>query len=132
MSIQKIELKPIGIIHTPYLESKDIPIQGTFKPEGEGYTDLEEQYAGGLQDLDGFSHAILIYYFHQSKKEHLEGKPYLEDETHGIFAIRSPHRPNHLGMSIVKIKEIRGNKIYFSKTDIGYTRRYAVIRYKTP
>lgn len=116
--MQKIELKPIGIIHTPYYKSKDIPIQGTFKPEGEGYIDLEEQYTSGLQDLDGFSHLILIYYFHQSQKEHLEGKPYLEDETHGIFAIRSPHRPNHLGMSIVKIKEIKSNKIYFTEADM--------------
>lgn len=118
LSTQKIELKPIGIIHTLYHGSKDIPIQGKFKPEGDGYINLEAQYTRGLQDLDGFSHAILIYYFHQSKKENLEGKPYLEDETHGIFAIRSPHRPNHLGMSIVKIKEIKSNKIYFTEADM--------------
>ena len=116
--MNQIVFKQIGIIHTPYHESKDIPIQGTFKPGSEGSIDLEEQYVRGLQDLDGFSHAILIYYFHQSPKEHLEGKPYLEDETHGIFAIRSPHRPNHLGMSIVKIKEIKSNRIYFTEADM--------------
>jgi tRNA (adenine37-N6)-methyltransferase len=69
--MKTIKLSPVGIIHTPYQQSKDIPIQGTFKPEGEGYVDLEEQYATGLKDLDGFSHAILIYYFHKSKEEHL-------------------------------------------------------------
>lgn len=114
----KIECSPIGIIHTPYDEAKNIPIQGTFKDNVEGYVELQEKYTPGLKDLDGFSHAILIYYFHKSVRESLEGKPYLEDETHGIFAIRSPHRPNFLGLSIVKIKEIKGNKLYFTEVDM--------------
>jgi len=114
----KIEIKPIGIIHTPYRESKDIPIQGIFKTDVEGWAELEEKYIPGLKDLDGFSHAIFIYYFHRSGEEHLEGKPYLEDQHHGIFAIRSPHRPNHLGLSIVKIKKIVDNKLYFSEVDM--------------
>lgn len=113
-----IELKPIGIIHTLYQESKDIPIQWTFKPEGEGWVELDEQYARGLKDLDGFSHALLIYYFHQTREEHLEGMPYPEDMAHGIFAIRSPHRPNHPGLSVVKIKEIKGNIIFFTEADM--------------
>ena len=113
-----IKLKPIGIIHTPYHEPKDIPIQGIFKSEVEGWIELDGQYSAGLKDLDGFSHAILIYHFHLSTKEHLEGKPFLEDETHGIFAIRSPHRPNHLGLSIVKIKRIEDNHVYFTEVDM--------------
>ncbi len=113
-----IEIKPIGIIHTPYNEPKDIPIQGIFKSEVEGWIELDGQYSAGLKDLDGFSHAILIYHFHLSTKEHLEGKPFLEDETHGIFAIRSPHRPNHLGLSIVKIKRIEDNHVYFTEVDM--------------
>jgi len=116
--MQTIELKPIGIIRTPYQEKKDIPIQGIFKDDIEGYIELDEHYRTGLKDLDGFSHAILIYYFHLSPAEHLEGVPYLEDEPHGIFAIRSPHRPNHLGLSVVRIKAIKGNQIHFTEADM--------------
>lgn len=115
---KKIKIKPIGVIHTPYQEAKDIAIQGIFKSEAEGWIELEEKYSPGLKDLDGFSHAILIYYFHRSDEEHLEGKPFLEDVAHGIFAIRSPHRPNHLGLSIIKIKRIETNRIYFTEVDM--------------
>jgi tRNA (Thr-GGU) A37 N-methylase len=90
--METIELKPIGIIRTPYTEPKDMPIQGRFRDDVEGWIELNEEYVPGLQDLDGFSHLFLIYYFHRSDKVELEGRPYLEDETHGIFAIRSPHR----------------------------------------
>ncbi len=113
-----IVLNPMGIIHTPYDEPKEIPIQGIFKSDVEGWVELEEKYQPGLKDLEGFSHAILIYYFHRSNEERLEGRPFLEDEIHGIFAIRSPHRPNHLGLSIVKINKIVDNRLYFSEVDM--------------
>ena len=116
--MNNITLKPIGVIHTPYHEARDIPIQGIFKSEVEGWIELDEKYQAGLKDLDGFSHAILLYYFHRSSEENLAGKPFLEDETHGIFAIRSPHRPNHLGISVVKIKRIEENKLFFTEVDI--------------
>jgi tRNA-Thr(GGU) m(6)t(6)A37 methyltransferase TsaA len=76
------------------------------------------EYVKGLKDLNKFSHAILIYYFHKSIKEDIEGKPFLENNVHGIFAIRSPHRPNHIGFSVVKIQQIKGNKLYFTELDI--------------
>jgi tRNA-Thr(GGU) m(6)t(6)A37 methyltransferase TsaA len=116
--METIELKPIGIIRTPYTEPKDMPIQGRFRGDVEGWIELNEEFVPGLQDLDGFSHLILIYHFHRSDKVELEGRPYLEDETHGIFAIRSPHRPNHLGLSIVKLQRIEGNRVYFTEVDM--------------
>ena len=116
--MNRIELTPIGIIHTPYQAQKDMPIQGVFKDNVEGVVELYKPYVAGLKDLDGFSHAILIYYFHRSDREELTGKPYLENEFHGIFAIRSPHRPNHLGLSIVNIKEIDGNILRFTEVDM--------------
>ncbi len=79
---------------------------------------LRDGYADGLKDLDGFSHAILIYYFHRSQREEIEGRPFLEQEKHGIFAIRSPHRPNHIGLSVVKIKNIQDNCMYFTEVDV--------------
>jgi len=116
--MNEITMHAIGVIHSPYKKVKDIPIQGRFKDDVEAWIELEYEYVQGLKDIDKFSHCILIYYFHKSDKETIEGKPFLEDEKHGIFAIRSPHRPNHIGFSVVKIQRIRGNKLYFTQVDM--------------
>jgi len=115
---QEIRLKPIGIICTPYKEPKGIPIQGKFKKGVKGTVRLLPKYQAGLKDIEGFSHLILIYYFNRSKEERLAGKPFLEDKEHGIFAIRSPHRPNHIEFSIVKLEKIKDNIVTFSEVDI--------------
>ena len=116
--MKEIMMTPIGIIRSPYKQVKDMPIQGKFKPEIKAYIELKTEYSAGLKDLDGFSHAIVIYYFHKSQKEEVVGKPFLEDKKHGIFAIRSPHRPNHIGLSVIKIEKIKDNKLHFSEVDV--------------
>ena len=115
---KEIKLSPIGIIHTPYKEPKGIPIQGKFEKGVTGQAELFPEYRQGLKDIDGFSHIILIYFFNRSKKEDITGSPFLEDETHGIFAIRSPHRPNHIGFSIVRLEKVSDNIVTFSEVDI--------------
>jgi len=116
--MQEIMMKPIGVVRSPYEQVKDMPIQGKFRPGVRAYVELESQYAAGLKDLEGFSHAIIIYYFHKSTEEKVIARPFLEDVEHGIFAIRSPHRPNHIGLSVVKIEGIEGNKLHFSEVDV--------------
>ena len=115
---KKITMSPIGIIHSPYKQIKDMPIQGKFKPGVKAWIELKQEYSAGLKDLDGFSHAIIIYHFHKSEKTEIESKPFLEDNKHGIFAIRSPHRPNHIGLSVVKIEKIEDSKLHFSEVDV--------------
>lgn len=116
--MDKISLTPVGTIRSPYTEPKDMPIQGRFRDDVEGWVELKEEYVPGLKDLEGFSHLILIYYFHRSEVEEVQGRPFLEEETRGIFAIRSPHRPNHLGFSIVRLQRIEGNRVYFTEVDM--------------
>ena len=111
-------MQPIGLVHSPYKEAKGTPIQGIFDKNSEAWVELNPEYVKGLKDLDGFSHSILLYQFHLSNKAEMVGKPYLEEEEHGIFAMRSPNRPNHIGLSVVKIKRIEGNKVYFTEVDI--------------
>jgi tRNA-Thr(GGU) m(6)t(6)A37 methyltransferase TsaA len=111
-------MRPIGVIHSPYQETRNMPIQGTFDNGVEAWLELKKEYAAGLKDLDGFSHAIIIYYFHRSPREETTGRPFLEEQRHGIFAIRSPHRPNHIGLSVIKIKRIEGNRLYFTEVDV--------------
>ena len=117
-NMNQIILHPIGIIKSPYKHDKDIPIQARFRDDVEAWLELKDKYSKGLKDLEEFSHVILLFYFHKSTREDIEGKPYLEDNKHGIFAIRSPHRPNHIGLSIVKIKHIKDNKLYFTGVDM--------------
>jgi len=97
-NMEQIEMAPIGVIRSPYKQSKDIPIQGVFKSDVKAWIELKDKYVGGLKDLDEFSHAIILYYFHRSQREETQGRPFLEQNKHGIFAIRSPHRPNHIGL----------------------------------
>jgi tRNA-Thr(GGU) m(6)t(6)A37 methyltransferase TsaA len=115
---KSITIKPIGIINTPYKKPKGMPIQGMFKRGVTGTARVFPKYKTGLKDIEGFSHVILIYHFNRSKEEGLTGRPFLEDAEHGIFAIRSPHRPNHIGFSIVKLKSVKGNIITFTEVDI--------------
>jgi len=116
--LNEISIHEIGVIHSPYKENKDIPIQGRFKDDIEAYAEINDKYVKGLKDLDKFSHCILLFYFHKSNREDITGRPFLEDKEHGIFAIRSPHRPNHIGFSVVKIKRIEANKLYFTQVDM--------------
>lgn len=115
---QAFTVRPIGVIRSPYKDAKGTPIQGVFGGEVQAWVELKDKYVKGLKDLDGFSHAILLYYFHKSGKEEIIAQPYMEGEAHGIFAIRSPNRPNHIGLSAVKIKRIEGNKVYFTEVDV--------------
>jgi len=116
--MKKIEFSQIGVINTPFKEQKDIPIQASFGKTIEASCKIFAEYSAGLKDLDGFSHAILIYYFHQCKEVKMIAKPYLEDKEHGIFAIRGPHRPNKIGFSIVKIKKTDDDMLFFSGVDM--------------
>ncbi len=113
-----ITITPIGIIHSPYKNPEEIPIQGRFDKTIEAYVELRPEYMPGLKDLDGFSHAILLFHFHKSTEEHLQSKPYLENTIRGIFAIRSPHRPNHIGLTVIKINKIIKNRLYFTHVDM--------------
>jgi tRNA-Thr(GGU) m(6)t(6)A37 methyltransferase TsaA len=115
---EKIDFQPIGIIHSPHKELAKIPIQPVFCQGIEGKIILDTQNIEGLKDLDGFSHIYLFFYFNKSQKTCLQVKPYLSDEKHGIFATRAPHRPNKLGMSLVRLLRIEENILYVSDLDI--------------
>jgi len=115
---QAFNLKPIGIIYTPYYEQNDAPRQGILRPNQEGNIVIFEDYQQGLKDLNRFSHLILIFYFHKITEESLTATPPNEMKERGIYATRGPHRPNHLGLTVVKIKEIRENQLLVEGVDM--------------
>ena len=112
-----MRITPIGLIRTPFESSEKIPIQ-SIKSKVVGDVELLPEYEEGLESLDGFSHAILIYWFHQSKACSLRVKPFLDTKERGLFATRAPSRPNPIGFSIVRIVQIDGSRIRFEGADM--------------
>lgn len=113
----KIELKPIGIIHSPFKRKEDIPCQ-SYKSEKIGEVEVFKKYEDGLKDIEGFSHIIIVYYFHLSKNYSLNVKPFLNKELHGVFATRHPHRPNPIGISTVRLLGRKENVLKIKGVDV--------------
>lgn len=118
MSKNKIEFSPIGIIHTPFKETAGMPIQPPGASGIKGTVEVFPEFSAGLKDIEGFSHIILIFYFDRSKDYKLQVSPFLEDDVHGVFAIRAPKRPNPVGISIVKLIKRENNILYIDNPDM--------------
>jgi len=116
--MNEIRYKPIGIIHSPFKEPKGTPIQTTSAKGIKGTVEIFPEYVKGLQDIEGFSHIILLYHFHLSKTVSLISKPFMDDTPHGIFAIRGPSRPNPIGISIVRLIKVNKNVLHIQDLDI--------------
>ena len=110
--------KPIGILYTPYESKSGVPIQGVFDPDSRGRAEIFKEYEEGLKDIEGFSHLILLYVFHQSGGYDLICRPYMEDTCHGVFAIRAPRRPNPIGLSVVRLEKREGPILALSEVDM--------------
>jgi tRNA (adenine37-N6)-methyltransferase len=116
--VSKLTYKPIGVVHSPFKEPKNVPIQATAAKGTAGTIELYPQYVEGLNDLEGFSHIILLYHFHLITGCPLMVKPFLDDKLHGVFATRSPARPNKIGISVVHLSRIENNVLHIQDVDI--------------
>ena len=111
-------MQAIGTIHTPFDKLEDMPIQPKGAGELIGTVELEEQYMTGLTDLEGFSHIYLLYEFHMAKRTALTVTPFMDTNPRGVFSTRSPLRPNHIGISIVKLVSVEKNIVTVQGIDI--------------
>jgi tRNA-Thr(GGU) m(6)t(6)A37 methyltransferase TsaA len=116
--MNEIKYKSIGVIHSPFKEPKGTPIQPAGAKGTNGTVEVFPEYAEGLKDIEGFSHIILLYHFHLSKGSTLLAKPYMDNETRGVFAMRGPSRPNPIGISIVCLVRVEGNILHIKDVDI--------------
>ena len=116
--MNEIKYKPIGVIHSPFKEPKGTPIQPSGAEGVEGRVEVLPEYAEGLKDVEGFSHIILIYHFHLSKKSSLKAKPYMDSQMHGVFAMRVSSRPNPIGISMVRLVSVEDNILHIQDVDI--------------
>ncbi|MHA1130483.1 MAG: tRNA (N6-threonylcarbamoyladenosine(37)-N6)-methyltransferase TrmO [Candidatus Helarchaeota archaeon] len=105
-----INMKPIGIIHSPYKNRSQAPFQGIYSKE-QFELEIFKEFTDGLMDIERFSHIILLYYAHKSGSFHLRTTTPWDTIPHGIFTTCSPHRPNFILLSIVPLIERKSDTI---------------------
>ena len=113
-----ISYQPIGTIHSPFEGIEKVPIQPAAAIGIRGTVKVFSEFAAGLQDVQGFSHIILLYHFHRVTQARLTVVPFLDDRPRGVFATRAPSRPNPIGLSIVRLLGIEGNLLHVENLDI--------------
>jgi len=109
---------PIGVIRTPFADPEGMPIQAAAATGVPGTIELDPDLAGGLADLDGFSHLILLYHLHRVPPPRMQVTPFLDDRPHGVFATRAPSRPNPIGLSTVRLVGIDGTTLAIEDVDM--------------
>lgn len=118
MNHEAFIFKAIGIIRSEHNDPAAVPIQPVYAGGCVGRAEVFPEYEGGLLDLEGFSHIYLLYHFHRAAPALLRVQPFLQDKERGIFATRSPRRPNPLGMSLVRLVGVEGNVLHLDGVDI--------------
>ena len=115
----EITYQPIGIFHTEYIPQSGAPRQGILIPEGQGRIEIFPEYIEALQTLNLFEYIIVIYHFHEVKTWSTPVHPPGSDDEHefGLFATRSPKRPNPIGFSVIKLNKIESGNLYVSGID---------------
>ena len=116
--METFSIKTIGRIHSPHKKANETPIQPVFAKGVAGTVVVEDEYAEGLQGLEGFSYIYLLYYFDKAQEVKLRVRPFLQDSVQGVFATRAPCRPNGIGFSLVRLQSIQGTTLYIEDVDV--------------
>lgn len=98
-----IGFEPIGWVRSPYSDVAQVPRGRGAQHAAEGCLELRPELEPGLKDIEGFSHLFVIWVFDRVEGFELVGRPPTDDREHGVFATRSPHRPNPIGLTVVEL-----------------------------
>ena len=110
--------RPIGSIQSPYQVTKEIPKGPGAKHDAEGVLEIFPEFEAGLKDIEGFSHLFVLWEFHQSDGFELVGTPPIDNRPHGVFATRSPRRPNPIGLTVVELLRRDGRMLHVRGVDM--------------
>lgn len=116
--MEAVTYRPIGVVHSSFTRIEEMPIQPVGRAAAPGMVEVLPEFEEGLADLEGFSHIILLVHFHRAAAVRLTVTPFLDDETHGVFATRAPVRPNPIGLSVVELVCREGTSLYISNLDM--------------
>ncbi len=111
-------LQPIGYVRSPYKNTIDIPRGLGAKHEAEGILEVKQELETGLTDIEGFSHLFVIWAFDRSEGFELLGTPPSDNRPHGVFATRSPRRPNPIGLTVVELLRREGPRLHVRGVDM--------------
>lgn len=113
-----ISYTPIGYVHSPFQQTVGMPIQAVAARGVPGRIELAPEYHAGLQDIEEFEYLILLYHLHRIEGASLTVTPFLDHQPHGIFATRSPKRPNPIGLSVVRLVKVEGLILHIEDVDV--------------
>lgn len=111
-------LQVIGVVHSPFREAAGTPIQPVYSQGAEGSIELKEAFASALDDIEGFERLWLIYWMDRTLPFKSKVMPYRDTVEHGLFATRSPNRPNPIGLSVVRLVRREETTLYIADVDI--------------
>jgi tRNA-Thr(GGU) m(6)t(6)A37 methyltransferase TsaA len=110
--------KTIGHVSSPYQATSSIPKGLGAKHEAEGVLEIMPEFELGLTDIEGFSHLFVLWAFHHSRDFELMGTPPIDNRPHGVFATRSPRRPNPIGLTVVELLRREGRLLHVRGVDM--------------
>ena len=110
--------RPIGFVSSPYKDGSKIPKGLGTKHEADGVLNILPEFAQGLTDIEGFSHLFVIWEFNRSQGFELMGTPPADNRQHGVFATRSPYRPNPIALTVVKLLRREGASLHVCGVDM--------------
>jgi len=116
--VEKIEFTPIGFVRSAHTEPVGVPINAAFAKGVAATIEILPEYEPALRDLDGFSHLHILAFLHQSKGFRLITRPFTDPHPRGLFATRSPRRPNPIALSLVKLIRIEGRVLHVEEIDL--------------
>lgn len=113
-----VTFEPIGTVRSPFTETSQIPKGPGAKHDDEGVLELRPELEAGLADIEGFSHLFVLWHFHRVTDYSLTAHPPTDDRDHGVFATRSPRRPNPIGLTVVRLLRREGHKLHVRGVDM--------------
>jgi tRNA (adenine37-N6)-methyltransferase len=116
--MQTWSVKPIGLVHSPFSRTDQVPRGLGAKHEEEGTLEILPEFEPGLKDIEGFSHLYVMWLFDRSEGCELVGTPPCDTHPHGVFATRSPYRPNPIGLTVVRLLGRDGNRLQVRGVDM--------------
>ncbi len=114
----EIIFRAIGVIRSPHTDPSHTPIQPRYAKDIEGRIEIYPEYERGLTDLEGFSHIIVLFHLHRARFVRLMVIPFLDTTPRGVFATRSPSRPNPIGMSVVRLLRRERRILHIADVDM--------------
>ena len=111
-------MESIGVVHTPYAETSQIPKGPGAEHHAEGTIELRPEYEAGLLDIEGFSHLYVVWVFDRQAEVSLTATPPTDTRPHGVFATRSPARPNRIGLTVVSLVRREGSTLVVRGVDM--------------